>query len=178
MRDPQPLRWVGEYSGQPVERCFQCHKCSGGCPVAGTMDILPHQIIRCLHLGLEEELLGSRAIWLCTSCRTCKARCPNGIDIAAVNDALRARVLARGLRPALPAVADFHRQFLASVEKNGRVHELGMMVAYKLKIRNYLQDVPLGIKMLARGKFRLLPERIRGQKEIRTLFTKARGEQR
>ncbi|MGI9953288.1 4Fe-4S dicluster domain-containing protein [Moorellaceae bacterium AZ2] len=178
VRDPQPLRWVGEYSGQPVGRCFQCYKCSGGCPVAGAMDILPHQIIRCVHLGLEEELLRSRAIWLCTSCHTCKARCPNGIDIATVNDTLRARVLARGIPPALPAVADFHRQFLASIEKNGRVHELGMIVTYKLKSRTYLQDVFLGIKMFARGKFKLLPERIRGQKEIRTLFAKARGEPR
>ncbi|HBT46668.1 MAG TPA: heterodisulfide reductase [Peptococcaceae bacterium] len=167
-----------EPSGQPITRCFQCYKCSSGCPVAGAMDILPHQIVRFVHLGLEEELLKCRAIWLCTACHTCKARCPNGIDISAINDTLKAAVLARGLRPALPAVADFHRQFLASVEKHGRVHELGMMVAYKLKTGNYLQDVPLGMRMLARGKFKLLPDPIRGQKEVRTLFHRARGEQR
>lgn len=175
--EPRLAVWIEEYSSQPVSRCYQCFKCTGGCPVAGAMDILPHQIIRYVHLGLEEELLKSKAIWLCASCHTCKARCPNGIDVAAVSDALKARILSRNLPAALPAVAQFHREFLSSVEKNGRVHELGMMVAYKLKTRNFMQDVPLGLKMLARGKFKFLPERLRGQKEIRALFQKARGEQ-
>lgn len=174
--EPQLLSWIEECSSQPISRCYQCYKCTGGCPVAGAMDILPHQVIRYVHLGLEEELLKSRAIWLCASCHTCKARCPNGIDIAAVNDALKARIFSRNLSAALPAVAQFHHEFLSSIEKNGRVHELGMMVSYKLKTRDFLQDVPLGLKMLAKGKFKLLPHRLRGQKEIRALFQRLGGD--
>ncbi|MGB9858828.1 MAG: 4Fe-4S dicluster domain-containing protein [Moorellaceae bacterium] len=175
--EPRLLEWIQEYSRQPVSRCYQCYKCTGGCPVAGSMDLLPHQIIRYVHLGLEEELLRSKAIWLCASCHTCQARCPNGIDVAAVSDALKARILARDLPASLPAVAQFHREFLASIEKNGRVHELGMMAAYKLKTRDFVRDVPLGLKMLAKGKFKFLPERLRGRGEIRALFQKARREQ-
>jgi heterodisulfide reductase subunit C len=53
------------------------------------MDILPNQIIRFAQLGLKEELLASKAIWICASCLTCNARCPKGINIAEVIEALR-----------------------------------------------------------------------------------------
>ena len=53
------------------------------------MDILPNQIIRYAQLGLKEELLASKAIWICASCLTCNARCPKGINIAEVIEALR-----------------------------------------------------------------------------------------
>ncbi|SMB98089.1 heterodisulfide reductase subunit C [Thermanaeromonas toyohensis ToBE] len=175
---PQPhlLSWVQETSGQPVTRCYQCYKCTGGCPVAAFMDILPHQIIRYLNLGLEEELLKSKAIWLCASCHTCKARCPNGIDIAGVNDALKARVLSRGVPPASPMVAAFHQEFLASVERYGRVHELGLVMAYKLKSRDYWKDLSLGLKMFRKGKFRLWPHRVQKKEELQAIFKRARGE--
>jgi heterodisulfide reductase subunit C len=53
------------------------------------MDILPNQIIRLAQLGMKEELLASRAIWLCASCMTCNTRCPKGINIAEVIEAVR-----------------------------------------------------------------------------------------
>jgi len=53
------------------------------------MDILPNQIIRYAQLGLKEELLDSTAIWVCASCMTCNVRCPKGINIAEVIEALR-----------------------------------------------------------------------------------------
>jgi heterodisulfide reductase subunit C len=53
------------------------------------MDILPNQIIRLAQLGFKDELLKSKAIWICASCFTCNARCPKGINIAEVIEALR-----------------------------------------------------------------------------------------
>jgi len=53
------------------------------------MDILPNQIIRYAQLGLKDELLESRSIWICESCYMCNARCPKGINIAEVIEALR-----------------------------------------------------------------------------------------
>jgi heterodisulfide reductase subunit C len=58
------------------------------------MDILPNQIIRYAQLGLEETLLASNAIWLCVSCYTCNTRCPKGVKIAEVVEAVR-RVMLR-----------------------------------------------------------------------------------
>ena len=40
------------------------------------MDFLPSQIMRLVHLGAENEVLGSQAIWLCASCEACTTRCP------------------------------------------------------------------------------------------------------
>jgi heterodisulfide reductase subunit C2 len=80
---------VQELSGQNLLACYQCGKCSAGCPAVTEMDILPNQIIRYAQLGLKEELLASKAIWICASCLTCNARCPKGINIAEVIEALR-----------------------------------------------------------------------------------------
>lgn len=80
---------VQELSGQNLLACYQCGKCSAGCPAIAQMDILPNQIIRFAQLGLKDELLASRAIWVCASCFTCNARCPKGINIAEVIEALR-----------------------------------------------------------------------------------------
>lgn len=80
---------VQELSGQNLLACYQCGKCSAGCPAVEEMDILPNQIIRYAQLGFKEELLASNAIWICASCLTCNARCPKGINIAEVIEALR-----------------------------------------------------------------------------------------
>jgi heterodisulfide reductase subunit C len=53
------------------------------------MDILPNQIIRLAQLGLKDELFKSKSIWVCASCMTCNTRCPKGINIAEVIEAIR-----------------------------------------------------------------------------------------
>ena len=88
IRDPFVAK-VQELSGQNLLVCYQCGKCSAGCPAVHEMDILPNQIIRFAQLGLKEELLASRAIWVCASCMTCNVRCPKGINIAEVIEAIR-----------------------------------------------------------------------------------------
>ncbi|MGD8535524.1 MAG: 4Fe-4S dicluster domain-containing protein [Candidatus Aminicenantes bacterium] len=80
---------VEELSGQNLLACYQCGKCSAGCPAVSQMDILPNQIIRYAQLGFKDELLKSKSIWICASCFTCNARCPKGINIAEVIEALR-----------------------------------------------------------------------------------------
>jgi len=89
------VRKVEELSGQNLMACYQCGKCSAGCPAISQMDILPNQIIRLAQLGMKEELLASNAIWLCASCMTCNTRCPKGINIAEVIEAVRL-ILLRG----------------------------------------------------------------------------------
>jgi heterodisulfide reductase subunit C len=83
------VRKVQELSGQNLLACYQCGKCSAGCPAVSQMDILPNQIIRYAQLGFKDDLLKSKAIWICASCMTCNARCPKGINIAEVIEALR-----------------------------------------------------------------------------------------
>ncbi|MBU1474665.1 MAG: 4Fe-4S dicluster domain-containing protein, partial [Acidobacteria bacterium] len=73
--------------------CYQCGKCSAGCPAVSNMDILPNQIIRYAQLGFKDELLESKSIWACASCMTCNVRCPKGINIAEVIEVLRQLLL-------------------------------------------------------------------------------------
>ncbi len=90
------VKKLEELSGQNLLSCYQCGKCSAGCPVVSEMDILPSQIIRYAQLGLSEELFQSKAIWICASCFTCNTRCPKGINIAEVIEAIRQILLRKG----------------------------------------------------------------------------------
>jgi heterodisulfide reductase subunit C len=80
---------IEELSGQKILACYQCGKCSAGCPAVSEMDILPNQVIRYIQLGFKDELLKSKSQWVCASCLTCNARCPKGIKIAEVMEAVR-----------------------------------------------------------------------------------------
>jgi len=170
------LEEVQQRSGTQVGACFQCHKCSTGCPIGPDMDFLPSQIMRLVHLGAENEVLASRSIWLCASCEACTTRCPMAIDIAGVMDALR--IMAIDRRTALPDAhgKQFHRSFLGSVRRHGRVYEMGMMTAYKLRTFDLFSDVDKIPQMLAQGKLALLPNRSGSIKQLREIFRRAEEE--
>ena len=102
-----------------VTSCFQCRKCSSGCPLSFAMDLFPDQVIRLALLGQEDQVLGSRTIWVCSGCETCTSRCPNGIDIAGVMDWLKGEAARRG-QAVEAEVAAFHRLFLESIRACGR----------------------------------------------------------
>ena len=92
---------IQELSGQNLLACYQCGKCSAGCPAVSDMDLLPNQIIRYAQLGLKDELMHSKSIWVCASCMTCNVRCPRGIKIAEVIEAIR-QILLRKRSDHLP----------------------------------------------------------------------------
>jgi heterodisulfide reductase subunit C2 len=168
---------VQQTAGTPVSACFQCHKCSTGCPIGPEMDFLPSQVMRLVHLGAEAEVLSSRAIWLCASCEACTTRCPMEIDIAGVMDALR--IMAVDRQTALPDGhgRQFCRSFLGSVRRHGRVYEMGMMAAYKLRTLDLFSDVGKVPQMLLKGKLSLLPKRTGNVKELREVFRRAEEEE-
>jgi len=91
------VKKVAEISGQDLKPCYQCGKCSAGCPMSFAMDLLPNQIIRLVQLGLEEDIANSKTIWFCASCLTCTARCPKGVDICRVMEALRVITLRKNV---------------------------------------------------------------------------------
>lgn len=92
-------RRVEELSGVNPYACYQCGKCSAGCPFADFMDALPNQVLRLVQLG-DETALGLSAPWVCASCLACGVRCPKGVDIARTMEALRLLALRRGITPA------------------------------------------------------------------------------
>jgi heterodisulfide reductase subunit C len=167
---------VEQRSGTPVSACFQCHKCSTGCPVGPEMDFLPSQVMRLVHLGMENDVLGSQAIWLCASCEACTTRCPQGIDIAGVMDALRMMAIDRQTALSDEHGKQFNRSFLGSVRRHGRVFEMGMMAFYKLRTGDLFADVDKVPQMLAKGKLSLLPKSSGNVREVREVFRRAEEE--
>lgn len=93
------MKEIEELSGQNLYACYQCGKCSAGCPLAFSMDILPHQVIRLMQLGQTGLVLGSNSFWHCAACLTCSSRCPKGVDLARVMEALRTILLRSGRGP-------------------------------------------------------------------------------
>jgi heterodisulfide reductase subunit C len=164
-----------EQTGEDVFQCFQCLKCSIGCPLAHAMDILPHQLIKAMQLGLREEVISSGTIWVCASCLTCSVRCPTEIDIASLMDGLRQQAYARKVRLGDELVPLFHKTFLHSLRRRGRVYEIGMLMSFKFKAKQLFKDIGLGWRMFRKGKLRLLPSRVKKMAEIRAMFDKLTG---
>jgi len=147
-------------TGANVNRCWQCVKCTSGCPLADRFDLTPNQVMRALQLD-DARVLESRAIWLCASCHTCATRCPRDIDVTAVMDLLRVEARRRGLKPAIPAIAAFNALFMRLVGFFGRVPEALLMGVYNLLRREPLRDAGLGWKLLRRGRLNLVPQFVR-----------------
>jgi heterodisulfide reductase subunit C len=91
------VKKVAEISGQDLLACNQCGKCSAGCPMCFAMDLLPNQIIRLAQLGLEEDIAAANTVWLCASCLTCTVRCPRGVDLGRVMEAIRLVTLRKNI---------------------------------------------------------------------------------
>jgi heterodisulfide reductase subunit B len=143
--------------GQNVFLCYQCVKCTSGCPVAEFFDWQPNQIMRALQLGDADIALRSETPWLCASCQTCTTRCPQGLDITAIMEFLTREALAQGLKPAVPDVAKFNQAFMREVRLWRRAYELGLMAEMKLRTGRLTQDLDLGIRMMRKRKLALLP---------------------
>ncbi len=84
-----------EISGQNPHLCMQCGTCSASCTGIDLMDLLPRQVMRLIQLG-NARALACRSIWICSTCLLCTARCPRGIDIARLMEALRVINLRKG----------------------------------------------------------------------------------
>jgi heterodisulfide reductase subunit C len=168
------LRQVRERGAEDPALCYQCGKCTAGCPIAYAMDYPPHQIMRGVQLGMRDVVLSSRTIWLCAACETCSTRCPQSVDPAGVMDALRRIAYAEGIRSPERDVPLFHGIFLGSVRQFGRIFEAAMIGFYNLLSGHYTKDVVMAPKMLLKGKLSLLPPRVKNGKELRRIFAKTR----
>jgi len=68
--------------------CFSCENCTTVCPVVGNYDqpkevlgLLPHQIMRCLGMGVKDLALSTNMLWDCTTCYQCQEHCPQNVKV-------------------------------------------------------------------------------------------------
>ncbi len=144
-------------TGSNVYRCYQCVKCTSGCPLSDQFDMTPNQIMRAVQLG-DDSVLESKAIWLCASCYTCASRCPQAIDVTGVMDTLRIEATRRKIKPGIPEIAKFNELFMANIKRFGRVYEFGLMAAHNIALKKPFNDLKMGLRMLRRGKLGFVPE--------------------
>jgi heterodisulfide reductase subunit C len=84
---------LNELSGESVKLCMQCATCTGMCPMAQEMDFSPRKVMHMAQFGLVDKMTDINTYWKCASCHACSVKCPRGIDIAKVMEALRQREL-------------------------------------------------------------------------------------
>jgi len=67
--------------GGNLNLCLTCGACSSGCPATGLEDMDPRKFLRMAALGMDEEILSTPWVWMCTMCQRCNYVCPMQIDI-------------------------------------------------------------------------------------------------
>jgi heterodisulfide reductase subunit C len=91
-------------------------------------------------------------------------------------DTLRQMSLQRGIKPDQYSIPIFHKAFLGSIKRHGRVHETEMALTYSIEDAGWLGILKLtglGFAMFIKGKAKLRPSRIRALKRVKNLFQKA-----
>lgn len=166
---------IARDAGVTLSDCYQCGKCSAGCPMAHAMDILPRQAVRCLQLGEAMQLLSSKTIWLCSSCHVCVDRCPNDIDIPSLLEHARYEAKRRKLC-AVHEVEMFNDIFMENVKNFGKSQEAILEGAYNLTTGNLLQDMDRAPHMLRNGLVQPELHTVRERDRVRRLITEAEKE--
>jgi heterodisulfide reductase subunit C len=144
---------VGAGCAENPYRCYQCKRCTAGCPVAEHAGMHPAQIMRAVQLGQYDMIFDDKFIWLCTGCQTCTTRCPQSIDIAAIMDELKIIAWRDGkVHPDAPSAAMLKLNYDSFV-RWGRMWEVELIARDALRRpKGALEWLALGPKMLLKGK--------------------------
>lgn len=172
--------FVGEVekeSEQNLSLCYQCGNCTAGCPYSSFYDFPVNQVMRLAQAGQKDTVLSCKSLWLCATCESCTTRCPNDIDVARIMDVLRHMARRAGNAPER-SVKTFWDSFLDSVEKHGRVFEMGLVARYIAKTGRVLTDADLGMDLLPKGKLSFKPHEIVGKESVANIFKRYKEERK
>jgi heterodisulfide reductase subunit C len=87
----------------------------------------------------------------------------------AVREALKGNIKIKTTKPI------FDKMFIDSIKDNGRVSEAKVFAMYKLKtkgIEGLMGQFDMGLDMFKKGKIPILPEKIKGKKQVKRIFEK------
>jgi len=169
-------REIEDRFGAEVALCYQCKRCTAGCPVVDSMEFRPHQMVRLVRLGAVDRPVASDAIWNCVGCYACTTRCPQNVPVTELIYSLKNAALREGKTPKRAPVPAFLNAFADTVKRHGRDNELEMLVRYFLSTdpRAALSQASTGMTLMRQGRLPLWGHRVRGWKAIKGLLRKAR----
>lgn len=159
-------------SGHNANLCFQCSKCSAGCPMADRMDLKPAQVMHSIRLGYEEAVLNCEAIWLCLGCETCSARCPQDAEPAAAMTAARLLAVKKGVAPSIREVGIYYRGFVDNMRLNGKIHDASVAGITQLLTGQFFQNLPLAWQLFLKGRVKPPPLPF-GGKAFRKIYNRS-----
>ena len=163
---------IAREAGVDLKDCYQCGKCTAGCPLAEGMDLMPREVIRYLQLGAIDVVLNAKTPWICAPCVVCSSRCPQNVDICSTMRAVRLASKRAGYRP-LPEADIFDDEFIANVRAHGVSNEQYLAAAYNVKSGHLMQDAENAVRMLARGMVGVSMHNIEGRDEVAALVDRA-----
>jgi heterodisulfide reductase subunit C len=163
-------RRVEEISGQNLSDCYQCGRCSAGCPVLADVEMSPNRVVRLVQLGLDDAVFASETIWSCTACGTCNGRCPMGVDMVAIMDALRMLAQREGNLHGVSEVWTFYRAFLDCIREFGRLNEIALMGGYNVNSGRIFTNVVKAPWFFMKGKVALSPHTVKRIDRLQRVF--------
>ena len=177
--DNDLLKEIEETTGTKIGQCYQCGKCTGGCPVCGEHQGGPREVIRMIQLGHREEVYRMAAAWRCVGCLTCGNRCPIGIEVPKIMDKVRQLAKRDGakLDEGSMKMDCFVAAFLDGVRDYGRLYEPTMMVEYNLNSGYMITNFHKGIAFLAHNKLTAWPTRVKKIDRLRRMFKRIAEEE-
>ena len=164
---------IKDVIGVDVYLCYQCEKCSCGCPVSPEMDLIPAQIMHAAQLNFKQKIMSVNTIWYCASCETCTTRCPQGIDISKVMDALRIIARREKIKAKVPLVPIFYNLCLMSLKWVGCIYEIGVAGYLRIRAGTVFKELPLVKAYLSKGKLGLFPK-FRNVFQVKRIIRKVR----
>jgi heterodisulfide reductase subunit C len=170
--DPGLMAALGP-DGDTLLRCMQCGSCTATCASAYAMDETPRQLWHMIRLGLKDEVLNSKTLWLCSTCYTCTLRCPRDLPLTGIIGALKRLAVEAGIQ-GYKESRNFYRAFMETVRLYGHTDEVEIMVRYFLSTNPFMAFgyAPLALTMLRKGKVHLQVPKLAGEGKLDRLFQK------
>jgi heterodisulfide reductase subunit C len=156
-----------------LRTCIQCGTCTASCASSYAMDYTPRQIWHMARLGLKEDVLNSKTLWLCSTCYSCTLRCPRELPLTETIGTLKRLATQEGIQ-GYKESRNFYRAFMETVRRYGRTDEVEIMVRYFLSTNPLmaLDYAPLAVTMLRKGKVNLGLPKVAGPGKLDPLFDK------
>jgi heterodisulfide reductase subunit C2 len=159
--------------GHQLSTCIQCGTCTASCPSAAAMDITPRMMWRMVQLGLVDEVLHSKTMWLCSVCYQCQARCPRGIPLTETIAKLKQLAIQQQVKEWHESTT-FYLAFAGVMRRYGRMREMEFMARYFMSTNpmEALGYATMGLTLFRRGKIRPEMPKLVGKGRLDDLFNR------